>query len=272
MDNWVLLRGLTRDGRHWGAFPELIRERFPLARVTCVDLPGAGCFHQAESPVAMADMVAHCRRTLRDSAIAPPYFVLALSLGGMVAVEWAHAAPGELCGCVLMNTSLRQFNPFYRRLRPQAYPAVLRILAQGKRMPARERGILELVSNQPARRRELLPQWIALQEEAPISPRNACRQLFAAMRYRAPAAPPAVPILLLASRHDRLVHYSCSCEIARRWNLDCYLHAGAGHDLPLDDGPWVIERIAARFAPGRRDTMGESGRAPLQAEGSAQQL
>jgi pimeloyl-ACP methyl ester carboxylesterase len=271
MDNWVLLRGLARDGRHWGAFPELIRERLPQAGVTCVDLPGSGHFHQAESPLAIADMVAHCRQTLRNSGIAPPYFIVALSLGGMVAVEWANTAPGELSGCVLMNTSVRPFNPFYRRLRPRSYPAVLRILAQGKRMPAREREILELVSNQPARRRELLPQWIAFQEAAPVSPRNALRQLYAAMRYRAPTTRPAIPLLLLASRRDRLVHFACTCEIASHWDIACQLHDDAGHDLPLDDGPWVIERIAARFAPDTQPA-GESGRAPLQIQRILQQL
>ena len=52
--------------------------------------------------------------------------------------------PQELRGCVLINSSLGRFDPFYRRLRPVAYPSLLtRSLA--KRMQ-QERAILRLTS------------------------------------------------------------------------------------------------------------------------------
>lgn len=71
----------------------------------------------------------------------------------------------------------------------------------------------------------------------------AVRQLHAAVRYRI-QSPPRVPILLLASRHDRLVDVRCSHSIARAWRCDLHEHPSAGHDLPLDDPDWVVEHVA----------------------------
>ncbi|MGZ5183361.1 MAG: alpha/beta fold hydrolase, partial [Ramlibacter sp.] len=72
---------------------------------------------------------------------------------------------------------------------------------------------------------------------------NALRQLWAAARYRAPDRPPAVPLLLLASAGDRLVHPSCSARLADRWEVPLRLHPWAGHDLPLDDPAWVLDHV-----------------------------
>ena len=73
--------------------------------------------------------------------------------------------------------------------------------------------------------------------------RNALRQLLAAARYSAPEAPPPVPVLLLASARDQLVSPNCSRTLARRWGVPLAMHPSAGHDLPLDDGPWVAAEI-----------------------------
>jgi hypothetical protein len=35
----------------------------------------------------------------------------------------------------------------------------------------------------------------------------------------------------------------CSREIAHRWGCPLAVHPQAGHDLPLDDGPWVLATV-----------------------------
>jgi pimeloyl-ACP methyl ester carboxylesterase len=52
-----------------------------------------------------------------------------------------------------------------------------------------------------------------------------------------------VPTLLLASQTDHLVNVICSTTLAQRWQCALHLHPSAGHDLPLDDGDWVITHI-----------------------------
>ncbi|HYQ39500.1 MAG TPA: alpha/beta hydrolase [Pseudomonas sp.] len=239
---WILLRGLTRECGHWGEFPRQLAARLPAARILAIDLPGNGTLHRQSSPTHIADMVQAARAQLQALGVAGPCHLLAMSLGAMVAVAWAAAHPAEIAGGVLINTSLRGISPFYRRLRPSSYPILLGVLA--RRDPrAREAAILRLTSRTaPA---AALDHWVALRRLHPVSPRNALRQLAAAARFRAPAQPPAVPLLLLSGGGDALVDPRCSAELAARWHLPLRRHPSAGHDLPLDAGPWVAECIAA---------------------------
>ncbi len=70
--------------------------------------------------------------------------------------------------------------------------------------------------------------------------RHTARQLTAAARFHAPLVKPSVPTLLLASEQDHLASVNCSKILANYWQCDLLIHNTAGHDLPLDDGTWVI--------------------------------
>ena len=76
-----------------------------------------------------------------------------------------------------------------------------------------------------------------------MSTRNALRQAFAAARYRGPAGRVETPLLLLASRGDRLVDVACSRAMAATFGWPLREHASAGHDIALDDPGWVVSRI-----------------------------
>ena len=84
---WILLRGLTRECAHWGAFAARLQQALPGERVLALDLPGNGLFHTQSTPVSVHGMVRACRHELALRCIAPPYHVLAMSLGAMVATE-----------------------------------------------------------------------------------------------------------------------------------------------------------------------------------------
>ena len=114
---WILLRGLMREQRHWGEFPATLARALPGARIVTPDLPGNGTRHDEDSATRVAAMVEDCRQHLLARGIPAPYHLLALSLGGMVAVEWASRYPQEIARCVLVNTSMRPYSPFYLRLR-----------------------------------------------------------------------------------------------------------------------------------------------------------
>jgi pimeloyl-ACP methyl ester carboxylesterase len=243
VSNWVLLRGLMREARHWGGFPAALGTEFPDAAVTALDLPGNGRLHLMPSPLRVEDMAEFCRQELLARGIWPPYHLLALSLGAMVAVAWAERHPDELGGCVLINTSLRPFSPFHQRLKPRNYASLLAALMGGVALE-QERLILRLTSCHGDAQADVLDAWNAYRRECPVARRNALRQLIAAIRYRAPARKPAVPMLILASEDDRLVDVRCSKRLASQWQTGLMLHPEAGHDLPLDDGPWVARQIA----------------------------
>jgi pimeloyl-ACP methyl ester carboxylesterase len=243
MTTWVLLRGLMRESRHWGEFPALFKNAMDGQPVVTLDFPGNGRLHAQTSACNVEEMVSHARVHLKQLGYAPPYRLLALSLGAMVAVAWSERYPEELEKMVLINTSLAPCNPFYHRLRPKNYPALLLLLYGSA--AKRERLILKLTSTRSHTEnlQAVLDQWIAYAEEYPITRANILRQLKAALGYRAAPTPPTVQTLLLAGRQDQLVNVKCSVTLAKYWDCALCLHQTAGHDLPLDESDWVIQQV-----------------------------
>jgi len=241
MSTWILLRGLTREKRHWGRFPQQLLAQFPEDRVLALELPGNGELNDQASPVSIGAMAAFCRDELARSGAAPPYILLGMSMGAMVASAWADRHPGDIAACVLISTSFGSFSPLHHRLRPRSWPVLLGILL-ARTAEARELRIFGLTSTLPRAGAQLPADWAAIRRSRPVAARNAVRQLLAAASYRAPARAP-VATLLLAGAGDRLVDPRCSKAIADRWHCPLAVHPGAGHDLPLDDGAWVAGEI-----------------------------
>jgi len=244
MTTWVLLRGLMREARHWGEFPALFKNTVGAQQVAAPDLPGNGRMYAQSSPTSVAEMAQYCRAQLGQQGYAPPYSLFGLSLGGMVATAWSECYPAELERLVLINTSMAPYNPFYRRLRPKNYPALIRRLLFGS-AAQRESLILRLTSNLKSREEQqaILQLWTSYSRECPVTYANILRQLLAAANYRAASAAPSAPVLLLASRQDALVDAQCSISLAQHWHCGIRLHPTAGHDLPLDDGEWVMRQV-----------------------------
>jgi pimeloyl-ACP methyl ester carboxylesterase len=245
MSTWVLLRGLMREARHWGDFPAQFQKITGAENVVTLDFPGNGSLHAQASPSSVAEMAESCRIQLERMGHQPPYNVLALSLGAMVAVAWSERHPQELEHMVLINTSLAPYNPFYQRMRPGNYPGLTRFLIHNS-IAARERSVLRITSNRERTVQQqtlLLEQWESYARECPVSRANILRQLRAAATFRAAPVPPPVPVLLLSGKQDHLVNAKCSLTLAQRWGCEIRLHPTAGHDIPLDDGKWVAQQV-----------------------------
>lgn len=243
VSTWVLLRGLTREARHWGKFPQTLQAALAGARVVAPDLPGFGARRDVRSPARIETIMESVREGLRASGEATPVGLVGLSLGAMVAAEWASRHPGEIAACVLVNTSLAAFSPFHRRLRPRSYLRLARVALSGLPDREKESAILALTSSVGDPDGRIVEAWTAIRRDSPVSRADTLRQLLAAARYRGAAMGPPVPTLVLASEGDRLVDPECSRVIAARWKADLAWHPAAGHDLPLDDGEWVAGRI-----------------------------
>ncbi len=235
---WVLLRGWTRDARHWNGFVERLAAAAPGTRVETIDLPGTGRAHGLRSPWTIPRMTQHVRAALRAAGAEPPYAVLAMSMGGMIATDWATRWSAEVEAAVLINTSMRPFSPAWERLRPSAYRALL----MAARAPAAtsERLILQLTSRSRSDDAELLQEWTGLRLMTPVRRLDAVAQLAAAARFRAPRDNPFRHVLLLTSTRDALVDTRCTLAIGRAWRCEVRTHPFAGHDLPLDDPDWVV--------------------------------
>jgi pimeloyl-[acyl-carrier protein] methyl ester esterase len=242
--HYILLRGLTRESAHWGDFVPQLKTAFPNAKLTLLDLPGAGPYFRAASPGTIRGILEMVRaQAAEQGALREPATLIAVSLGGMVAWEWMLSHPEEIAGAVLINTSLGGLSPFYRRLRWQCYGKLF-AAAGNRNVEAREPALLELLSN----RKDTFPQtaatWIAIQKARPVSAKNAICQLIAAATYQPKGIKPGPPILLLNSLGDKLVDPACSEAIAQKWRLELHTHPWGGHDLTVDDGAWVVAQIS----------------------------
>jgi len=239
---WVLLRGLARESGHWGPFLGDFQSRFAGDSVWPVDLPGVGEFRNLASPRSIREILSFVRDQVIAKGGRGPLRVVAVSMGGMIAMEWMRRFPGELGSCVLINTSARALSPFYYRLRWQVWREFARVVSlQSAR--ERERAIIEILMNSEEARRLALPLWTKLATEHPISYMTFMSQLWAAAQYRGGELPSATPVLLLNGLGDRLVDPSCSEMLHKQFQWELRRHPWGGHDLPWDAGAWVLDQI-----------------------------
>jgi pimeloyl-ACP methyl ester carboxylesterase len=247
---WFFIRGLMRESAHWEDFPSKFEAAFPNHKVVMLDLPGSGKNWKMKCPLTVVEMAesiriqgkAHLTRESQLSGKSPNCFVLAISLGGMVALEWIQRFSNELKGGVFINISLSGLNPFYHRLKPRAWIPLMNIVLT-RDVQRRERKVLELTTSQFAVQEQSLKQRVMAYQNHPATKTNFVRQLVAASRFRPNLSQVTPPILLLNSLGDRLVDSACSSTIQSKWNWDLKTHPTANHDLPLEDPQWVISQI-----------------------------
>jgi len=240
---WILLRGLTREHRHWGEFFNLLSKQYSNDKIIAPDLPGNGIHSQINSPINIHDTMQLVRREVLQQSNSSEFYFVALSLGAMVAMDWVQHYPKECKTAFLMNTSFAGINPFYRRLKPQNYFQILEMLLLNNNLHRRERSILNLTSYRHFNNENLVIEWMNYAKQNPVKRSNAIRQIIAASRYRLPERKPDVPLYLLCGMQDNLANAECSQKFAAYWQLPIKYHPQAGHDITLDAPSWVCEQI-----------------------------
>ncbi len=246
---WILLRGLVREQRHWLDFPTHFAANVKSAdgktEVLCLDLPGFGSENEGVVPASIDGFVDDVRARFRklvpgDEKVG----LLAVSLGGMVALTWLARHPEDFVGGVVINSSIGNLSPLWHRMQPHNWPRIARAPFMGPR--ERERMLLGMTRHQGDLDRDA-DRYAAIAAATVPKKKNFVAQLRAALAVKAPAHID-VPTLVLASVGDNLVSYKCSEAIAQRLSLPLELHHGrgaeaAGHDLPLDAPDWVCGKV-----------------------------
>ncbi|WP_408096502.1 alpha/beta fold hydrolase [Peredibacter sp. HCB2-198] len=239
---FYLIRGLIREKGHWGHFIHHLEEAFPGSKITTIDIPGAGDYFKSPSPLSVSKMVEEMRRDYlknRDPNLEPN--LIAISLGGMITVEWLRKYPLDFARATLINTSFGGISPVHKRLMPKAFFHLLKVPVLKGRV--KESRILELVTNHKEVFNETLDSWEVIQRERPVSTANTFKQLLAGACFNVGKFTPPVPLLIIASTKDRMVSVDCSRSIAKKWNLPIIEHPTGGHDLTVDDPKWVALKI-----------------------------
>jgi pimeloyl-ACP methyl ester carboxylesterase len=242
--NWLLLRGLLREKRHWLGFDQYFAQVVPDARVHTLDLPGIGTEEHRRSPTSVDGIVDDLRArwlALRDHH-PEPWGIFSVSLGGMVALRWARRYPDDWRRIIVTNTSGADLGRPTERFTWRAVPTFPR-MALGRDVAFRERALLRFVTVQTERIPELADTFAEIAPPHEKFRDTAYRQLLAASRVRVGREPLPQPTLVLASAGDRLVDPVCSFRLARRIQAPLRVHPWGGHDLPLDAPGWVAEQV-----------------------------
>lgn len=245
MKQGLLLRGLIRDTRHWGCFRHKLQRATPYIQWHSVDLPGNGIRHQQSSPTRLSDYRQWLQDYLRQQNIAPPYTIVAMSMGAMLTLDWLQQDSQAISHATLINTSVKSFSSFYQRLSPRFYPGLLRCLFDPD-LAQRERFIWRATTQLTTD--SIIPTWVEWAKASPVSVRNFLNQLQAAANFQLnPDFQPTIPLQLINAAQDRLVSPHCSEQLAQHWQLPLITHPEAGHDIPLDAPDWLIQHIVSFY-------------------------
>lgn len=253
--NWLLLRGLSREKRHWGTFPQLLAEASGDT-VHCLDLPGFGTERGRPSPTCVRGIAEDLRARWLPLAAQHPgeWGLLGMSLGGMVTMQWAGDHPGDFARVVIVNSSARNLSLPWQRMQWGVLPGVVRSLFDIDDVQ-RERRILGMTTRMAADVEALARQWAGYAQDGRPERVAVVRQLLAAMRFRAPAKL-EMPVLVVSGGKDPLTAPVCEQQLAAHFQADFERHPDAGHELAVDAGPWLAGRVTAWAHPGRARAAG----------------
>ncbi|MFA7613335.1 MAG: alpha/beta hydrolase [Candidatus Caldatribacteriota bacterium] len=239
--HFILLRGLTRESRHWGDFPSLLRKAYPQSEIILLDLPGAGLLHKEKCPLSVDEITKSLRKSLTQQDLLGKNSMtfIGVSLGGMVAMKWAELYPEDLSEIILINSSAGSIIPIWKRLKPDA----LITLVHASINPKKQHSIIfDRVCRRKENKELLIKAWERIHLDKPVSFFNANRQIYAAARFKL-SQKIQTRGLVLTSEGDDLVSSDCSKAIAKYLNYPLKIHPWAGHELPDDDPEWVLKQI-----------------------------
>ena len=236
---WILLRGLGRESEHWDGFPGKLQ--LHGHETECLDLPGAGTEFRRPAPLSIKETVADLRARRQPSD--EPVGIIAISLGGMVALDWAARYPDEISQLVIINSSVSGLSPPWKRLRLQSLPTGFKFIT-ARTSQEKELATLQMTTGfSGAELERKTIHWAGIRDQKPVSTAAIFRQLFAAFRFRLGVLPKC-PALVIKGERDRLVDPVCSDLIARKLGAKLIAHPTAGHDLPVEEPDWLAECIA----------------------------
>jgi len=241
--NWLLIRGLARERRHWGKFPVDLEAALDSSKVFTLELPGVGKKSEVDAYSTIGEYADHLRSEwLHLKSEHPgPWGIIAISMGGMISMNWCSRYPHDMAALVLLNSSAGNLSPPHHRFSPKAMGMVLKLFFKENYLE-REESILKLTTHKTHPSSELIKEYASYSQEHPIKRKNFIKQIYAASKFIVPEEL-KLNLLILAGKYDSLASYECSKTLSRHFSVNYFINEEAGHDLPLDDPSWVIERI-----------------------------
>ena len=221
---WLLLRGLGRDKRHFGKFLTQFKHAFADDKVITIDTLGNGKFREQQSPTDITQYTNHCRDMLKKIHHTQPIELVALSLGGMIALDWASRFPAQINSVTIINTSAANLTPPYRRMKLPTLARLLYAFVIDRKPKAIESAIVKATSNQQSNQgmKHVINQWTDIRFEGVTTTSNMVKQLIAAATFKTSIANNTNTfndkMLILASKKDNIVNHQASQDLQHFFN------------------------------------------------------
>lgn len=244
--NWILLRGLTREARHWGDFPQILKDQGIAESVYTLDAPGVGLKNDQVSPVNIKNYVKYLRPEFQTILRQNPgaWGILGISMGAMIAMKWIELYPQDFQVGVMINTSAANFSSPIKRMSLKTIKSAAALFFS-KSLEEREKFVYQITTNLESHNElSKVAEWVKYARENPVSKASFLSQLIAAGKFTAPPRL-GIPTLFLVSEKDQLADSACGKKLAKHFNARVDVHPEAGHDLPLDDPDWICQQIQA---------------------------
>ncbi|MCB0350638.1 MAG: alpha/beta hydrolase [Bdellovibrionales bacterium] len=245
---WLLLRGLAREKKHWFDFPEKLQAL--NHRVHMIDLPGVGDENWTSPPLKISGytdflrekyLKEHRTSASQNNGVEKKFGLIGISFGGMIAMDWVSRYPGDFEKLVLINASAQDLSPMSQRISAFGIYCLARAAA-AKTVEQEEHAILKMVSNLKAKDAQVLKANVDIAKNKRISKITIAKQIATATQFKSPDSLSA-QVLVLNSLKDRMVDSRCSKSLADKYSAQIKFHPTAGHDLTLDDPEWAAAHI-----------------------------
>lgn len=241
--NILLLRGLGRTSAHWLDFPNHLKDNLDIVNeVKCIDLPGFGHESDASSPITIKGITDFVLSRFELFPTNKNWITISVSLGGMVNMHWLSDTEKSalIKGSIIINSSSSDIaNPFERA----SIKSLSKIVRAGISTDnyVKEKHIASFVNHQ-CPDEETLRRLAQVNEKFPIGIPAFLKQLIAASQFKSPRYLYR-PTMFVNSKNDVMVNPICSERLAKKFDCQLETHPSAGHDLPIEDPTWLVERV-----------------------------
>ena len=227
----LMIRGLGRTSRHWGAILGELEQSF---RLVLIDNRGIGRSDVPLLPFSVRDMADDAAAVLEWLAIERAH-VLGISLGGMIAQEVALSHPDRVTTLVLGCTRAGGGTGV-----SLSWRAALGLVGPMRLPPEHAiRETAKVILSEAFLREspEVVEEWVQLARELPPTRRGVLYQLLAAARHDASRrlGTLRVPTLVITGDADVLIDAANSVYLAGAIpGARLEVLRGAGHDFPTE--------------------------------------
>jgi pimeloyl-ACP methyl ester carboxylesterase len=238
----ILLNGLAEQAESWFRNERYWRRYFDVHTPNLLVYDGAALQGRIDDglPITVDYLVEQLRVYLESFVQAPPYHLVAASLGGKVAVEFAVRYPEQVARVVLLCPSG---------------------MGDAERLPIVEgvrrndpRSVVESVFHDPRRADPRLLKYYQRQFANRRWRAGLLRTVRGTMEHcvRDRLALMPQPTLLVSGREDRIVDPRAAAEAAKLLPNGQFLSVPACGHAPQMEKPWLVNRLVVHFLSSAR--------------------